>query len=283
MKKIYFLFTILIGLLSCNSAVESSIPDDAKKADIFAKAFIEKIINGQIDSAVANLDPSVTNSDAMAYIKNANKALSGEKIKQIKLLECNWTHGISSNAGVSSNYKFTYEYQLQKSTALFALDVKDNHEKLSLSAFEGKFIDAQISESTKFTFAGKSIVHYTFAFLLIVVPLFIIATFIVMLKTKIKTNKKIMWGFIILLLAFPRFALNWNTGDIDFKLLNFSILGGGAIKESIYAAWYIYFSLPIGAVIFWIKRRDLQNESILDEESEAFEWQNANETPKEEN
>jgi len=51
-------------LLSCNSTVESSIPDDAKKVDIFAKAFIEKIINGQIDSEIANLNPSVATSDA---------------------------------------------------------------------------------------------------------------------------------------------------------------------------------------------------------------------------
>ncbi|GEM_PF-900790 len=280
MKKIHFLFFTLIGFLSCNSNVESNLPDHAKPVNIFAKAFIEKIISGQADGAISNVDSTVPTHDAIASIKNASKILAGEKIKQVKLLECKWTFGISSNTGKSSTYQLTYEYQLQKATALFALIVKENNNNFSVSAFDGKFIDPKLSESNAFSLEGKSILHYAFVFLCIAIPLFIVATFIMMLKTKITNNKKIMWGFIILLLAIPKFALNWSTGEIDFKLLNFSIFGGGAYKESIYTAWFIFFNLPIGALIFWIKRRDLQNEAILDEEYNSFEWQNPNETPK---
>lgn len=75
-------------------------------------------------------------------------------------------------------------------------------------------------------------------------------------------KKKIIWALIILLVSLPRFVINWGNGQLDFNLLNIGIFGAGFNKPTLYSAWILSFHIPMGAIIFWFKRRSLQPETI---------------------
>ncbi len=66
---------------------------------------------------------------------------------------------------------------------------------------------------------------------------------------------------IILLVALPRFVINWNTGETDFTILNITLLGGGVDKPTLYSSWLFSFNFPVGAIIFWLRRKSLLQEN----------------------
>jgi len=63
-----------------------------------------------------------------------------------------------------------------------------------------------------------------------------------------------LW-IIFILFGFVTFSLNWTTGEFEIQLISIKLFGVGIIKLGIIAPWIVSFSIPIGAIIFWIKRK----------------------------
>ena len=112
-------------------------------------------------------------------------------------------------------------------------------------------MDESISKVTAFSFNNKEFTHYLFLGYAILIPIFILITLIFVIKTKL--DKKWLW-IIGSLFGFMKFSINWTTGEIGFKLINFSFLGAGFTKSGDIAPWIITFSIPIVAIVFWFKR-----------------------------
>jgi len=267
MKTCYLYFLLLIGIVSCNVPTEIPVADKAKPADEFARTFIEKIISGQTDSAFADIQPEVLNDEAKEFITNASLNINGEIPMKYRVVEANWTSGVDSKTGKFMYYRLGYEYEFETRNILFTTIINDNDGKLLVSSFNGEFLSAPLSELTKFTMTGKSGLHYIFLVFCIIVPLFILTTFIIMLKSKMTIKKKVIWALIILLVSLPKFLINWNSGQLDFKLLNISLLGSGFFKPTLYSAWILTFSIPIGAIIYRFKRKSLSTDYVQDEYS----------------
>ena len=258
-KIFLFLFLFGIGIFSCNTPKELPVPDRARTADIFARAFIDKIISGQLESAFLDVDVEVLNDAAKEFFINESQIFDDAVVEKYRVVEVNYTSIVSTNAGKVINYRLGYEYEFEKGIALFTTVIKENEGKLTVFVFNRQFLPAPLAELTKFTFVNRSAFHYIFLTFCILVPLFVIITFIVMLFAKMKAKKKIIWALLILLVAFPKFMLNWGDGQFGFSLINIQLLGGGFTKPTLYSAWILSFSIPIGAIAFWIKRKVLQS------------------------
>lgn len=63
----------------------------------------------------------------------------------------------------------------------------------------------------------------------------------------------------------PKFVINWGNGQLDFSLLNISLLGSGFNKPTLYSAWLLSFHIPIGAILYWFKRKSLLPETLQDD------------------
>ncbi len=106
-----------------------------------------------------------------------------------------------------------------------------------------------------------------FATLGIAVPLFIIATLIIQLRTP-KLKRRILWSAVILIGCFPVFEMNWSTGawwleapaitrtdtSINLKFLSFKLLGASILKQGYFGAWTIGVCVPLGALWFWVRK-----------------------------
>lgn len=88
--------------------------------------------------------------------------------------------------------------------------------------------------------------------LAVAVPAFCLITAFFCLRTPIP-RRKWLWT-IFVLLGFTELSVDWITGKVDFQLLVITILGGASSHDGTYGGWMFAMSLPVGAVIFWIKR-----------------------------
>lgn len=116
-------------------------------------------------------------------------------------------------------------------------------------------LTASLQEINGFSFKKARAAHYLFLAAMIAVPLFIITTLIVCIRTKI-ARRKWLW-LIFILVGIASVSFNWTTGKAGIAPFSVQLLGFGAVASSVYSPWIISVSVPFGAVIFWIKRRKL--------------------------
>src|SRR5690554_3004101 len=273
MKKYFLYLFLLTGLFGCDFPTELTVSDSLKPADKFSRAFIDKIISGETESSFADIDPEVLNDEAKEFVINASRNISGATPKKYRVVAANWTSGVFTKTEKFTIYRLGYEYEFEKGNILFTTVIHEKGGKLLVTSFNGEFLPAPLSELTKFTLIGKSILHYIFLVLCVLVPLFILTTLIVMLFSKMTIKKKIIWTLIILLVSLPRFLINWGNGQLDFSLLNISLLGSGFSKPTLYSAWLLSFHIPIGAIVYWFKRNSLLSE-IMKDDSETVDNDN---------
>jgi hypothetical protein len=84
------------------------------------------------------------------------------------------------------------------------------------------------------------------------VPVFIVVSTIVCIRTPIP-RRKWLW-IIFILVGFGQFELNWTTGDARLKL-GIQLLGAAATWLGPYAPMILSVSLPVGAAVFWMRRK----------------------------
>lgn len=83
--------------------------------------------------------------------------------------------------------------------------------------------------------------------------MFILVTLVACIRTKMRRRK---WRWILfVLVGGVSLSLNWTTGEIGFSPLSVRLLGASAMTTSAYSPWIVSISFPLGAAMFWLKRR----------------------------
>jgi len=113
-------------------------------------------------------------------------------------------------------------------------------------------LSESIKEINKFTFTGKSWIHYLTFALCVIIPAFIIYTLVIALKSK-TLKKKWLW-VIFILTGIVSFNLNWTSGQFNVEAFRFLLLGSGYFSHGLYGPLIFSVSLPIGALMFWLKK-----------------------------
>lgn len=260
-KLNYLAFFIGVSLLySCSNQTEIPEGSIPQKVNIFAKAYIENIHNGNIDDCLNVSGTEINNETGRMFLNNAYKNIKDGKAKSTKVVGYSITKAFGHKAG--TYYVVDYEYNYGK-FVYFSLNIQEKNNTLTVLGFNGQIFDKSLSEINKFTFSGKKSPHYLFLFIIFLIPFFIILTIIYIVKTPMK--RKWLW-IIGVLVGVMSFNLNWTTGDFGFWIFSFNLLGIGFTKPGIIAPWFASFSLPLFAIIFWLKRKSF----IEDDKYEKF-------------
>ena len=160
---------------------------------------------------------------------------------------------------VPATYFFTYEYEFEQKWLLVYVGLrKPSSESPKIVQFAVYQVDRSLKETHKFTLQGIKWIHYFFLIFCVACPLFILATLIACIRTKLK-KRKWLW-IIFILVGFVQFSLNWTTGQDWIKFLQFQFLGAGFVRTSVYSPWILSFSIPVGAILFWVRRKKIRKE-----------------------
>lgn len=163
-------------------------------------------------------------------------------------------------------YLSQYELERESDFLLIDIYVSANPDCCKLHNINVRPSATRPSAINNFTLKEKSAWHYVFLAGLILVPLFIIYTLVACVRDK-QLKRKWLW-FLFILVGIYGINLNWTTGEIGneffshtgtgslhISLISFQILGAGFIKSSIFGAWTLTVAFPLGAVIYWFRRK----------------------------
>lgn len=250
MKHIQLFILLALGIFvsACNQSYEQMakkmIPEQESK---FAEEYLSKLNDKDFEFlrsySTEELLPHLTEeklNEISSYFRGGELISTTIIGSQTHVFNGNWQGN------------FTFEYQFDNGWNIANAVIVKNNEALKVNGFNVY----QTNESQKtlhaFKFSEKTIKHYLFLVVSVIVPLFIVFTLIICIRTKIE-KRKWLW-IIFVLFGFFQVSFNWTTGAINFNPISFQILGSGFFTGGPYSPLFISTSFPVGAIVFLIKR-----------------------------
>ena len=162
----------------------------------------------------------------------------------------------------NSNWRgsFSFEYEYTDGWAVGSVIVARTGDELSIVGFDFYRTEASQRELTSFSAADLTPPKVLGLLVTLFVPLFMIFTCYSVYKTPIPVGKK-RWYFFSFVGIFG-FALNWSTGAWETQVATIKLLGFGFSAASPFAPWILQFTVPIGAIAFWVMRKELMAQSV---------------------
>lgn len=223
-----------------------------------------KLLGREFEEITPYLDPSledqITSENLLVL---ADFFPDGELLK----LELIGAHLHNTN----SEWHGTYTFELQFSTgwALAEITLIKSGDEITIGGIGGQLTETSQKEINKFSLFGKSIFHYIMLMLAVLLPIFILVTVYFCIRTPIP-KRKWLW-VIFILIGIGSISINWTTGQLGLKLFLFRLLSVSAVASSSIAPWVLSVSVPLGAILFWIKRESFllteENNVSVDEDN----------------
>lgn len=234
-------------IISCSydSVMDKLAP---KKEVKFAEEYLAKLRDKDFNYVKSQMSKeTLARANDVLLVKMSNyfrkgKLLSTELIgSQVNVFNGKW----------QGNFSFEYHFTDGWNTANVVFKKVDRkYEVIGLNVYQPNMSQKELNE---FTFKNRSIVQYLILLLAIVIPAFIIVTTYYCARTPIP-KRKWLWVIFVLIGIFA-VQVNWTTGGISIQPISAHLFGVSAITASPYAPWIISISFPLGAIIFWFKRK----------------------------
>ena len=227
----------------------------------FAKSYLQSLQTRDFITVREHLDPRVDSPSDEKLTEIANLFPQSNLIdtelvgSQVKVVDSHW-HG-----------NFTFEYQFSTGWALANAVLEKTDNSISVIGFNVYKRTASLKETNKFTLNNKSAVHYLMLACSILIPIFVLVTAFICIRTPMPKRK---WVWVIFILCgFGSVALNWSTGQVEFQLLSIYLFAASALSAGPFAPWIVSVSLPLGALMFWSRRREFiekskANQAVID-------------------
>ena len=259
MKKsiIIFLCIITTVFTSCGyrNLVEKFAP---KEESEYGRTVLELIRANDFEAVSKHLHHTL-----ISKVTRENLEAISQLFPSGNLIQCEIIGSQVNKTNNDWNGGFTFEYEFESNKwALANIVVNRNDGTLSITGFHVAQTEQSQKEHNKFTLYGKSMVHYLFFLFTILILSFSVFTFYVCIRTPL-AKRKILWAIVTLTGAIS-LTLNWTTGELSFQLLSIQFLTISAMTASPYAPWFISFSIPVGSILFWIKRKTITFEKTDD-------------------
>ncbi len=226
----------------------------------FSKKYLSLFQAKNFEEISKPLNPKLKTQDLYSHLERVANSFPPDPPKNIELVG---SHTFKSGDKWQANITFQYQFPSSWLIASINLERIANGE-LIVNGVNVNPIKDSLENINRFTFKGKGPIHFLFLVLIFFLPVFIIFTFVVCLRTRIK-KRKWLWA-IFILLGYGQFSLNWTTGAGNVNPIHFQILGAG-ISGVKYAPWILSVSFPLGAILFWVKKREMtkKQEAIKDQ------------------
>lgn len=218
--------------------------------ETFARERIDQLRQRRFEPIERELDPSISDSDP--NLQDTLNKMAGmfptEEPKSIKVVDVKFVSEQNS-----STHTLTLEYEFSQIWLLVNISIKRIDGIATIGAFNVTPMAESLESVNGFSLVGKSGLQYVILVLAIAGPIFCLYALVVCLRTK-HQNFKWMWA-IFILLGIGSLAVNWTTGELNFTPLAVHIPCASATEVPAYGPWMVAVSMPLGAVLFVIKRR----------------------------
>jgi hypothetical protein len=254
MRFFCLIYIVMIMLLAgCDQAdmLKNMTPPEAESA---ARGYIDLLKQNKFEEIEKDLDSSIKTADIRDSLVEMAQMIPAQKPESIKVVgaHVNVFHGPKDPETTTTD--ITLEYQFQSKWLLINVATQKKGGVSTVVGFNVNPIPDSLENLNKFKLGGKSPLQYSVLFLAILIPLFTLFALIQCFRTKIE-KRKWLW-LIFIMLGLARLSIDWTTGQWAINPVNVLFLGAGAFAP-LYGSWVISISLPLGAIIFMLKRKGL--------------------------
>ena len=236
---------LLITLAGCDQAsmMKMMTPSEDEQA---ARGYINLLRQDKIEQIEKDLDPSIKTANIHDTLAKMAALIPSQDPQSIKVVGAYVSRSIDL---YQSNISF--EYQFPNLWLLANVAIQKKGGVSTIIGFNVYRIPDSLENLNRFTLSGKGILQYLVLALAVLVPLFSIYVLILCIRTKIEKRKWLWILFIIL--GVGKFAINWTTGQWNVMPVAVQLFGVGAFSPP-YGAWTLSVSLPLGAILFLIRK-----------------------------
>lgn len=238
----------VIFLFGCDQAsmLKKMTPPEGESV---AKNYINLLRQNSFEQIEKDLDQSIKSPDIRNMMVKMAEMIPTREPDSIKVVGSHVFHGPKV-----STTNITFEYQFQQKWLLINVATQKKDGVSTIVGFNVNPIPDSMENINKFSLIGKSSLHYTVLVLAVIIPLFSLFALVLCIRTKIE-KRKWLW-VIFVMFGITCFSIDWTTGQWGFLPINIQFLGAGAFAPA-YGPWRIGISLPLGAIIFMLKRKKL--------------------------
>ena len=248
MAKKFLLLALSALLVGCDqkALLQKFIP---KEDDAFARRFIEVVRVGDYAAAQQMLDSTVRGEEAAKGLQALHEVIAHGEPVAVETIGCN----VQSLQGTR---KTNLSYQIHFLDAWAVGNVYLEQKGDTSFVFASRFQPTpdSLEVLNRFSIRGKPPMHYAVLAACIAIPVFILYTLVVCIRSRVR--RKWLWIIFILFGVF-QLRLDWASGRFDLQPISFLLFGASAFRASPYAAWVLGCAVPLGAIIFLLRRRNL--------------------------
>ncbi|WP_269527157.1 hypothetical protein [Coraliomargarita parva] len=249
---IALIFITLLSGCSRTELLDKMAPDDRK---VQAIETLEALRKGTGEETFALLPDEQKNEEARRTLAMLAQGMPDYDYTSLTFVNYQWRKVNSQEF-----YYFVFEYDFEGHYLLADITLQKKGDDFWVAGLHANEVAESIVESSKFDFDNAGILHFGFLGAVILFPVLSIATLVVCIRTK-GLKRKWLWC-IFILIGFMSFKLNWSTGDWFWQPLSFQLLSSSAFSSGAYGPWILGFSVPVGAVAFWDKRKKLKAQPV---------------------
>ncbi|MFL5608669.1 MAG: hypothetical protein ACJ8AD_19595 [Gemmatimonadaceae bacterium] len=233
---------VLVTALAACSAEDvfrHFVPADA---DSRARAYIELIAAGHVDSARGRLLPQLTDSITERQFAGIGRILDGQRFDSTQVIgaQTNVTNGVR-------HVNMTYELHSARGWSITNVATVDSAGTWFVEGINVQALARPLEEANRFGLEGKTARHYVWLLLTVLATAISLAT-ACWIATRRAMPKRWRWVFASLL-GVGAFSLNWASGEIGVRLVSVQLASAAFVRAAPVAPWIITFGVPAGALL----------------------------------
>ena len=245
-KPLALLFSVLLLLTGCNMAAtfESLMPHEEVQV---AKDLVAKLAARDFAPIEAALDPQYRTPELPAQLETMARTLPAAAPTSVQAVGA---HTLSTAA--VTTYTITLEYRYPAAWMLASVVLERKGDALLLKGITFHPRAQSLAAENGFTLDGKGPLHYVVLVLAVLIPLFILYALVVCLRSRFERRK---WLWVLFVACgLVQFHFNWSSGAWILQPVSLQLLGAGFSKNGPVAPWMFTLSLPVGALLFLLRR-----------------------------
>lgn len=260
-KKLALLIIAIFCFCGCSyeDLADKLIPEAESE---YAKDFLQKIQDRDFEYVKSQIDAELIGDVTDEKLLEIAEYFPTGELISVEIIGSQ-THTFNSQW----QGNFSFEYQFSDGWAVANTAMKQVDGKPSVIGFNVYRTTASQRDLTAFSAAELTPIRIILLLLTVLIPAFMIFTCYKVYKTPIPVKKK-RWYFFSVLGIFG-FSFNWTTGVLNYQLATVKLLGVGVVAAGPHAPWILSFTLPLGAVVFWVKRKKLMEQLPVNDTNEA--------------
>ncbi|HVR67708.1 MAG TPA: hypothetical protein VMT98_13760 [Verrucomicrobiae bacterium] len=247
LKRLALIFPVLFMLAACDplAQIAAVVPADE---DEFAKRHVALLAAKDFAAVEAMMSPELRVAADRTTLAEMAALLPATASKDIQVAY----YGTVEIDG-ARRISMYYQYRFDEAWILVEMVLDRRADELAVVGLHLYRGDQAWTEANRFTLTGKGPQHFVIFAMAIFNPVFILFAVVQCVRTPMP-RRKWLW-IIFILVGLTEIQLNWTTGEIGFEPLKALLLGAGFWKQSPISPLLLTVGIPLGAIIFLLKRK----------------------------